>query len=100
MMDYRLAELTSEAELRTCASLMVNSNPWSALYFTQKQCEEDLANPAMVIHGAVDKNGRIVGFLASLKHGIGFEPMIEYLCVDQQFRNQGIGQRLISFFEE
>jgi ribosomal protein S18 acetylase RimI-like enzyme len=78
---------------------MVASSPWNSLYFTQEQCEKDLANPAMAVHGAVDPGGTILGFLASLKYGIGFEPMIEYLCVGSSSRNRGIGSQLVNLFE-
>lgn len=103
-MGYEIKELVEAADLAVCASLMIGSNPWNALYFTTEQCEEDLHRHELVVHGAVadsavDEKGRILGFLASMKYGIGLEPMVEYLCIDEEFRGQGIGTALIAHFE-
>lgn len=95
---YEIVELKHIEEFSDCATMMLESNPWNKLYFTRAQCEEDLARPEMRVHGAVS-DGRILGFLASLSNGIGFEPMIEYLCVRDEYRNLGLGTKLISFFE-
>jgi len=78
---------------------MLQANPWNALYFTREQCETDLARLEITVHGAVDHDGKVLGFLASMAHGIGLEPMIEYLCIAEEFRNRCIGTRLIEFFE-
>jgi ribosomal protein S18 acetylase RimI-like enzyme len=78
---------------------MSRSSPWNVLYFSKEQCAADLALPEITVHGAVNPDGTIVGFLASLAHGIGFEPMIEYLCVEEEFRNTGVGTKLIDYFE-
>jgi ribosomal protein S18 acetylase RimI-like enzyme len=99
-MEFTIVRLTSSKDLSQCASLMVQSNPWDRLYFSKEQCEEDLLRPEMRVHGAVDSDGAILGFLASLAHGIGFEPMIEYLCVDPRLRSKGIGTGLIEHFEQ
>jgi ribosomal protein S18 acetylase RimI-like enzyme len=79
---------------------MLSSNPWNALYFTEEQCKTDLANDALEVYAAISPNKKILGFLASMAHGIGFEPMIEYLCVSESARGKGIGTTLIKFFEE
>lgn len=80
--------------------MMISSNPWNNLFFTQDQCFADLCNPALDVYGAVNTDGSVIGFVASMNHGIGFEPMIEYLCVEEIWRNQGIGTKLIEHFEE
>ena len=100
MYNFTIKRLESSAEFAVCASLMISSNPWDKLYFSKEQCEADLANPSLCVYGAVSDDGTILGFLASMAHGIGFEPMIEYLCVDEQFRGSGIGTRLIWHFED
>jgi [ribosomal protein S18]-alanine N-acetyltransferase len=98
--DFVIKQLWSAADLSTCASLMAESNPWNKLYFSKEQCEAQLSRPEIRVHGAVGQEETILGFLASAENGIGFEPMIEFLCVDQRFRGKGIGTRLIAFFEE
>jgi ribosomal protein S18 acetylase RimI-like enzyme len=98
-MWYDIRKLVNASDFAVCASLMVGSNPWNALCFTREQCEADLARPQLVVHGAMDHDGKVLGFLASVEYGIGLEPMIEYLCVAEEFRSCGIGTRLIEFFE-
>lgn len=77
----------------------MQTSPWNALNFTQAQCEADLNHQSITVHIAVNEEDKIVGFLASMKHGIGFEPMIEYLCIDESYRSKGIGTALIRYFE-
>jgi ribosomal protein S18 acetylase RimI-like enzyme len=79
---------------------MAESTPWNELYFSKEQCEAELSRPEICIHGAIGPDGAILGFLASAENGVGFEPIIEFLCVDEHFRSRGIGTKLISFFEE
>jgi ribosomal protein S18 acetylase RimI-like enzyme len=54
----------------------------------------------MRIHGVLTPAGDLCGFLASLASGLGGEPLIEYLCVAESSRNQGLGSKLITFFED
>jgi ribosomal protein S18 acetylase RimI-like enzyme len=99
-LQFDIRRLNSSAQLSVCASLMMQSNPWDKLYFSQQQLESDLVRPDLRVDAAVGSDGTILGFLASMANGIGFEPMIEYLCVDSRFRGQGIGTRLIQYFEK
>jgi ribosomal protein S18 acetylase RimI-like enzyme len=80
--------------------MMAASDPWKSLYFSQEQCEVELSRPEICIYGAIGHDATILGFLAALANGIGFEPMIEYLCVDERWRGKKIGTRLIEYFEE
>jgi GNAT superfamily N-acetyltransferase len=70
------------------------------LYFTKKQCLDDLQNPVLQVFGIKNSNAQIQGFVAAMANGIGFEPMIEYLCVAEANRGQGCGTRLVKFFED
>jgi ribosomal protein S18 acetylase RimI-like enzyme len=99
-MDFTITQLTSPAEFFTCAALMVRTNPWSTLNFSAEQCAADLGHSALDVYAAISGDGTLVGFCATLATGIGFEPMLEYLCVDAQFRNNGVGTKLIRYFEE
>jgi len=78
---------------------MLGSSPWNRLYFTREQCEESLSKAEVAIIGAVSSGGRVLGFLASMENGIGFEPLIEYVCVDELLRGGEIGTKLIDHFE-
>ena len=99
-MDIQIRVDDSPEMIEHCADLMVASNPWNVLYFSHAQCVESLSSPELQINVAFDESGEPLGFLASMGHGIGFEPMIEYLCIDERFRAQGIGSQLIKHFEE
>lgn len=99
-MKYEIIALTSDSEIETCALLMVTSNPWDKLFFTKDQCKASLSQPEVILHGAMSSEGTIYGFLASIAHGVGNEPLIEYLCVDERFRRLRIGTTLIRYFEE
>lgn len=99
-MEYEIKRITATEELAACAKMMLSTNPWNVLYFTEEQCKADLANEALQVYAAIAPGKKILGFLASMAHGIGFEPMIEYLCVNEIFRGKGIGTALIKFFED
>jgi GNAT superfamily N-acetyltransferase len=80
--------------------MMVWSNPWKVLFFSEEQCFQDLCKSELDVHGAVDPGGEVLGFLAAMPLGIGFEPMIEYLCVREDMRGRGVGSALIKHFED
>ena len=99
LQSVSIEKLADEKSLITCAKMMVCANPWNVLNFTEDQCLKDLSDPLLVVYGALNHERAIVGFLAAMKNGIGFEPMIEYLCVREDVRGCGIGTRLINHFE-
>lgn len=101
-MEYAIQKITTTEEIATCIAMMLSTHPWNALYFTEEQLAADLANgEAIQVYAAVTPDAKKpLGFLASMAHGIGFEPMIEYLCVSESCRGKGIGTALIRFFEE
>jgi ribosomal protein S18 acetylase RimI-like enzyme len=96
----QIERLTDKDALLSCAKMMVASNPWDVLHFTEEQCLRDLQHPLLAVHGIRNHDGDVIGFLAAMQYGIGFEPLIEYLCVREDFRGQGIGTALIKHFEE
>ena len=99
--QYKIEHLSGDSDkLGVCAKMMIASNPWNVLFFTEHQCFSDLSNSELDVHGAANDKGEIVGFLAAMPHGIGFEPMIEYLCVREDMRGKGVGKALIKHFEE
>jgi ribosomal protein S18 acetylase RimI-like enzyme len=60
----------------------------------------NLSGPLITVHLAVSPAGERLGFLATLPTGLGSEPLLEYLCVDETRRNSGVGTCLIAYFEE
>jgi [ribosomal protein S18]-alanine N-acetyltransferase len=95
----KIESTRSRSDIKYCAELMANSEPWSRLFFTIDQCFENLSSPALAIHVAREQ-GLVLGFLATRMDGIEGEPLVEYLCVDPRFRGKGLGTRLMSFAEE
>jgi ribosomal protein S18 acetylase RimI-like enzyme len=100
MIEYEIQKIFAPEDLAICIQMMLSSNPWNALYFTEEQCSADLTNDALEIYAAISPDKQILGFLASMRHGIGFEPMIEYLCIKENVRGKGIGTTLIKFFKD
>ena len=98
-MVLEISAVNSPEEISLCADWMVASNPWNVLHFSHAQCVESLSSPQLQINAAF-QDGEMLGFLASMEHGIGFEPMIEYLCTSPEHRSQGIGSQLINHFEQ
>lgn len=99
-MHLSVRRIESAKEILECATLMVTTNPWNRLRFSVEQCQAHLAHPAIEVYGAIGTNSEIEGFVASMALGIGFEPLLEYICVREQSRGRGVGTFLIDFFEK
>jgi aspartate/methionine/tyrosine aminotransferase/ribosomal protein S18 acetylase RimI-like enzyme len=82
-----------------CARLMAASSPWSQLHFGIEQCRALLGAPALKLWSVADA-GRVIGFVALRPDGIEGEPLLEYVCVHEDFRGKGIGRKLIGQVEE
>jgi ribosomal protein S18 acetylase RimI-like enzyme len=95
---WQIREATSAAEADACAAMMARSDPWRWLGRTEQQCAAALRHPHLRVHVAASE-AEVLGFIASMEFGVGFEPLIEYVCVDAAQRNSGVGSRLIEYFE-
>lgn len=98
-MNLTIRRSSSEDETIACARIMVTSPPWRELYFTEKQCRNNLSSPALNLHLA-ELGGRLVGFVATRSTGMEGEPLLEYICVEEEYRGRGIGTRLLEFVEK
>ena len=94
-----IVALTTGSDLTACAAMMMVSSPWKDLNFEYAQCLEALRSKEMTVHGIFLQDD-LVAFLATLANGIGFEPLIEFVCVNEVSRSQGLGGRLIDYYEE
>lgn len=98
-MSLPIRRIESAEEILECATFMATANPWNRLRFTVEQCRAHLAHPAVEVHGTIGERNEIEGFLASMALGVGFEPLLEYICVREGIRGRGVGTLLIDFFE-
>lgn len=89
--------LSSTEHVRQCAALMIGASPWSVLGFTYEGCLADLRSVEMKIHGVLDQESNVLAFIATMEHGIGFEPLVEYICVDERCRRSGFGTKLLTY---
>lgn len=97
---YEIHQLTSPEIFNECAEMMLQTNPWKDLSFTRQQCLDTLQHPSMTVHGVTNNQGQLLGFMATMAHGIGLEPMIEFLCIAEHARGKGFGSAFIHFFEQ
>ncbi len=81
--------------VKSCAQLMAGSSPWSQLHFGFDQCMGLLTCPALRVWIAMEGD-KVIGFAALRPDGIEGEPLIEYICVDQEQRGKSIGTDLMS----
>jgi aspartate/methionine/tyrosine aminotransferase/RimJ/RimL family protein N-acetyltransferase len=77
---------------------MASSSPWSRLQFGIEQCEKLLRSRALQLWGCKDGES-VVGFAALRPDGIEGEPLLEYICVDQEQRGKHVGSSLIEALE-
>ena len=96
---FRIEKLVENEALLACARMMAASPPWNVLFFSEDQCLKDLQHERLNVWGALNPSNEILGFLAAKPDGIGFEPLIEYLCVREDSRGTGVGTELIKYFE-
>lgn len=95
-----IRETTAAGELDFCGRLMASSPPWSVLNFTPEQCIQDLNHPGIQVHVLDHPQDGIVGFVATMAHGIGFEPIVEYICTVPGSRGKGVGTTLLRFVDQ
>jgi len=99
VLTWTIRAIRSKGEISRCAEMMAASDPWKRFGVSKAQAEESLTHDQIRLDGAVDNDQIVLGFLASMQYGVGFEPLIKYLCVDSNYRSKGIGTNLVSFFE-
>lgn len=97
----RVEVLNDEWQIHLCAQMMSRSDPWHALFFSEEECEQMLREQNIVVHGWIsEEEGLLAGFMATAALGIGSEPLLEFLCVNESGRNLGIGSALMAMFED
>lgn len=94
----RIRRLLHAQEAEECAKLMANSEPWITLRRTYEDCLRMLKDPSREVYLGFAKD-EIVGFIIFLMRG----PLVGYIqtvAVKPEWRNKGIGSKLLEFAEE
>ena len=95
-MEIRKLQGNCEAEI--CARMMTRSEPWATLCQSCDTSLEIVTDPSREVYLAF-MEGEVTGFVILHLRGL-FNGYIQAVCVGPQWRNKGIGSRLIVFAEE
>ena len=93
--EIRKLKHTVEAE--RCARMMANSKPWATLRQNYTAWLEIVSDPSREVYLAF-VDGEITGFIILHLQGI-LNGYIQSVCVAAEWRNKGIGSRLMTFAE-
>ncbi|MCG3118641.1 MAG: hypothetical protein ALAOOOJD_00881 [bacterium] len=97
-MKFLIKKLSTRIEARACAHLMATSEPWITLQRNYADSLKAVTNPLREIYVARAQN-EIVGFIILQMEGT-FTGYIQTVAVKSEWRNQGLGSRLIAFAEK
>lgn len=96
--DLVIRPIQGEEETKACARLMANSEPWVTLHRSYEESYEMLKDPSREVYA-----GRVgdetVGFLIVVMKG-AFVGYLQTVGLHREWRNRGIGSKLIAFAEE
>jgi ribosomal-protein-alanine N-acetyltransferase len=97
-LDIRIRELRGVSEAHQCARLMSTSEPWITLRRDYELCMKMLTDPKREAYVALLEK-EIVGFMILQMRG-PFTGFVQTVGVKPEWRNKGIGSRLVQFAEE
>ena len=101
MDDVTLIQIRSidgQSEAEACACLMAASEPWITLRRDYRAALKIITDASREVYVAVGAE-MIRGFVVLVMQG-AFTGYIQSVCVDAEWRGQGIGSRLIQFAEQ
>lgn len=96
--SVEIRRLQNEDEAQKCARLMANSEPWITLRRTYDSAVKMLRDPSREVYLATVKN-EIVAFIVLIMSG-AFVGYIQTVGVIPDWRNKGIGSKLLKFAED
>lgn len=96
--SVEIRKLQHADEAHECAQLMANSEPWITLRRTYDDSLKIMSDPAREVYLAVIKD-EIVGFIILQMCGV-FIGYVQSVYVMPEWRNKGIGSRLLKFAED
>ena len=94
----KIIKLQNITEAKICAQMMANSEPWITLRRDYETSLKILTDPAREVY-LVTVDGDIAGFTILNMHG-AFVGYIQSMCVVPEWRNRGLGSRLMAFIEK
>jgi ribosomal-protein-alanine N-acetyltransferase len=93
-----IRKLQDTAEAERCAQVMSTSEPWITLRRSYSDSFKRLTDPSREIYLAVVR-GQIAGFMILNMKG-AFVGYIQTVCIFPEWRNRGIGTKLLAFAEQ
>ena len=90
--------IQTEREIHICATMMVTNEPWVTLGRNYMACRRALVGGGRETFVA-SVDGEIVGFVVLNLTG-ALRGYLQTICVSAEFRNQGVGTKLINFAEQ
>jgi len=91
--------LTTDSEdFAACALMMSKSDPWITLEMSFDQCLKAFEGNAKEVYVINNKN-QIAGFVILQVEGT-FKGYIQTICVNEDYRGKGFGNKLLLFCEE
>jgi len=97
-LNITISRLRQVDEAHACAQLMMHHEPWVTLRRTYEDSIKMLNDPAREVYVALAQD-QVVGFLILQMNG-AFVGYLQTVGVMPDWRNRGIGSRLIQFAEE
>jgi len=96
--EVEITKLEHADEARRCAMLMANSEPWITLRRNYDNSMRMLTDPSREVYVARVRD-EVVGFIVLIMRGalVGY---IQTVGVVPEWRNKGIGSRLLKFAED
>ena len=93
----KIEKIQNQKEAEECARFMINSEPWITLRRTYEQALKMLSDSSREVYLGLVKD-QIVGFIILIMRGalVGY---LQTVAVKPEWRNKGIGKKLMKFAE-
>ena len=98
MTEFSITPATEE-EKTWAAELMASSAPWTTLGVSLEQCMNSCHSPLYSIYIIHSQNNSCGVIILQDKGAMG-SPYIKSIAIAPEFRNQGIGKKLLDFAED
>jgi [ribosomal protein S18]-alanine N-acetyltransferase len=96
--DYNIYITTDSGHIEQAARMMMETEPWITLGNSYEDCLRAFEGPCKECY-VLETDERLAGFVILQICG-SFKGYIQTICVDQQFRNRGLGKEILKFCEE